>query len=81
MSISSRMVSKIYVHPRNQFFDLSGRMGHEILLGRNYRWQIQYQEIIRIQQKSFANKMGVTLNSRNRQSPLQGPSATRFRCA
>ena len=48
---------KIHIHEKNQFFDLSGRMGHEIKVGEKISSQINIHEVHQLPKYFNRNEM------------------------
>ena len=46
---------KVYFHSRNQFLDLSGRLGYKIHLGKQYETQVTVQDVLQIDYKNVHN--------------------------
>ena len=58
------MNAKIYIHSKDQFLDLSGRMGYKTYLGERFECQITLNEII---QKEYKNvKNAIALSSKDK---------------
>ena len=51
----SNIDAKVYFHSRNQFLDLSGRLGYKILLGKQYETQVTVQDVLQIDYKNVHN--------------------------
>ena len=60
---------KVYFHSRNQFLDLSGRMGHKIYLGKQYEAQVTTQDILQIDYKNVDN--GIILYESDRKCSFE----------
>ena len=45
----------MYFHAKDQFLDLSGRMGYKLNLGRVYESQVNVQEVIQVEYKNVHN--------------------------
>ena len=52
-----RMINaKVYFHTPDQFLDLSGRMGHKVLLGQKLTTQVKYIDFYQLERKVEVNK-------------------------
>jgi hypothetical protein len=56
-SYFSLIDAKIYVHAKNQFLDLSGRMGYKLYIGERFESQVSVQEILQLEYKNVNNAL------------------------
>ena len=54
------MNAKIYIHSKDQFLDLSGRMGYKTYLGERFECQITLNEIIQKEYKNVKNALAMS---------------------
>ena len=46
---------KVYFHSKDQFLDLSGRLGNKVLMGKRYEIQIDVQDTLQLEYKNVHN--------------------------
>ena len=54
-SIFSLVDVKLYLHAKDQFLDLSGRMGYKVNKGERFESQVTTQDIIQVEYKNLEN--------------------------
>ena len=59
-SYFSLIDTKVYVHAKNQFLDLSGRMGYKVYIGERFESQVLVQEILQLEYKNVDNALALS---------------------
>ena len=52
--------AKLYIHAKDQFLDLSGRMGYKVFLGKRFECQVTVQEIIQLEYRNVKNALALS---------------------
>ena len=55
LKISSYIDVQVYFHAKDQFLDLSGRLGNKVYIGRRYETQIVAQDVYQLEYKNVHN--------------------------
>ena len=53
------------MHARDQFLDLSGRMGYKLYIGERFESQVTLQEINQLEYKHVSNALWISSNDRS----------------
>ena len=57
--------AKVYIHAKDQFLDLSGRMGYKIYIGERFESQVSVQEILQLKYKNVKNALALSSSDRS----------------
>ena len=56
---------KVYIHAKDQFLDLSGRMGYKIHVGDKMQFQVGMEEIQQLEYKDVKNSLALTSSDKS----------------